>query len=137
MDVPQWLREAHSPLDAKLGLQLIEVTARRAVGRYPVEGNTQLFGRWHGGATCVAAETVASLAALAEVGPDGDGVVGVELNASHLRAVRGDWVEATASAVHIGRRLATYEVRLDDGVADDPVGVARVTVFLRRGTGLN
>ena len=132
MNVPQWILDAPSPLDVKLGLELVEVTPRRAVGRYPVEGNTQPFGLWHGGATCVAAETIASFAALAEVGPDG-GVVGIELNASHLRTVRGGWVTATATAVHVGRRLATYEVRLDDGTQDDPVAAARVTVSLRRG----
>ena len=131
MDVPEWIVDAKSPLDAKLGLRLVEVTPRRAVGRYPVAGNTQPAGRWHGGATCVAAEAVASVAAWAEVGPDGS-AVGVELNASHLRAARGEWVEATATAVRIGRTLATYEVRLDDGTAADPVAVARVTLSLRR-----
>ena len=133
MDVPEWIRGAHSALDAKLGLELVEVTPRRAVGRYPVDGNTQPAGLWHGGATCVAAETMASLAALAEVGPEGS-AAGIEINASHLRAVRGDWVEATAVAVHVGRRLATYDVRLNDGATDDPAAVARVTVMLRRAT---
>jgi acyl-coenzyme A thioesterase PaaI-like protein len=33
------------------------LTAEPVVGRMPVEGNTQPMGLWHGGATCVLAET--------------------------------------------------------------------------------
>ena len=50
-----------SALDGKMGLEILELTADRVVGRMPVEGNTQPFGLWHGGASCVLAETLASL----------------------------------------------------------------------------
>ena len=127
----QWLLDVVSPLDVKLGLELTEVTPTRACGRYPVAGNTQPAGLWHGGATCVVAETLASLAAMAEAGPNGR-AVGVELNASHLRAAREGWVTGVATAVRIGKRLATYSVELtdDDGQI---IAVARVSVMISRG----
>ena len=53
-----------SALDAKMGLEILELTADRVVGRMPVDGNTQPFGLWHGGASCVLAETLASLGSL-------------------------------------------------------------------------
>ena len=71
-----------SALDAKMGLELLELTAERVVGRMPVEGNTQPFGLWHGGASCVLAETLASLGSYAHGRPNRIGV-GVDLNATH------------------------------------------------------
>lgn len=130
MSVPDWFEGLHSPLDDKMGTEWIEITATKAVGRCPVEGNTQPFGLWHGGASCVLAESLASLAAAAEVGPEG-AVTGVDINATHLRSVREGWITATATAIRIGGTLATYDVILtaDNG---EQVCAARITVFLRR-----
>ncbi len=130
MNVPDWFDGLRSPLDAKLGVELLEVTPTRAVGRCPVEGNTQPFGLWHGGASCVLAEGLASLAAAAEVGPDG-AVTGVDINATHLRPARDGWITAVATAIRIGGTLATYDVSLTDD-AGEQVCAARITVFLKR-----
>lgn len=133
MNVPDWFHGLSSALDLKMGMILDEVTPTRAVGRYPVAGNTQPFGLWHGGASCVVAETLASLAAAAEVGPEGT-IAGIDINATHLVAVRTGWVTGVATALRIGRTLATYDVALtnDDG---EQVCAARITVALRRATG--
>ena len=130
MNVPDWFHHFTSALDEKMGLILDEVTPTRAVGRYPVEGNTQPFGLWHGGASCVVAETLASLAAAAEVGPKGQ-IGGVDINATHLLPVRSGWVTGVATALRIGGTLATYDVALTD---DDgrQVCAARITVSLKR-----
>ena len=130
MNVPDWFHGLSSALDVKMGMILDEVTPTRAVGRYPVEGNTQPFGLWHGGASCVVAETLASLAAAAEVGPRGT-IAGVDINATHLLPVRNGWVTGTATALRIGRTLATYDVSLtnDEG---EQICAARITVALRR-----
>ncbi|HEV2927385.1 MAG TPA: hotdog fold thioesterase [Propionibacteriaceae bacterium] len=114
-----------SALDAKMGLQLLELTADRVVGRMPVEGNTQPFGLWHGGASCVLAETLASLGSFAHGRPDRVGV-GVDLNATHHRSVRSGWVLGTATALRLGRSVVSYEVVLTDD-AGDRVCTARVT----------
>lgn len=130
MTVPEWFQGLGSALDDKMGMQLLEVTPTRAVGRCPVAGNTQPFGLWHGGASCVMAESLASLAAAAEVGPEGV-VTGVDINATHLRPARSGWITATASAIRIGGTLATYDVNLvdDDGAR---VCTARITLLLKR-----
>ena len=130
MTVPDWFTGMRSPLDEKLGVELLEVTPTRAECRCPVEGNTQPFGLWHGGASCVLAETLASLAAAAEVGPDGS-VTGVDINATHLRSARTGWVTGVATAIRIGGTLATYDVTItdDDG---EQICAARITVYLRR-----
>jgi 1,4-dihydroxy-2-naphthoyl-CoA hydrolase len=114
-----------SPLDAKMGLELLELTPERVVGRMPVEGNTQPFGLWHGGASCVLAETLASLGSYAHGLPDRVGV-GVDLNATHHRPVRSGWVLGTATALRLGRSVVSYEVVLTDDTGDR-VCTARVT----------
>ena len=117
-----------SPLDAKMGLDLLELTPERVVGRMPVDGNTQPFGLWHGGASCVLAETLASLGSYAHGLPDRVGV-GVDLNATHHRSVRSGWVTGTATALRLGRTVVSYEVVLTDE-ADNRVCTARVTCQL-------
>lgn len=130
MNMPDWFHGLASALDIKMGLELQEVAPTRAVGRYPVAGNTQPFGLWHGGASCVVAETLASLAAAAEVGPEG-AIVGVDINATHLLPVRSGWVTGTATALRIGGTLATYDVAITDE-DDNQVCAARITIALRR-----
>jgi 1,4-dihydroxy-2-naphthoyl-CoA hydrolase len=130
MNVPEWFTGLRSPLDEKLGVELVEVTPTRAVGRCPVAGNTQPFGLWHGGASCVLAESLASLAAAAEVGPHGT-VTGVDINATHLRSAREGWITGVATAIRIGGSLATYDISLTDD-SGAQICAARITVYLRR-----
>jgi uncharacterized protein (TIGR00369 family) len=118
----------YSALDAKMGLELLELTAERVVGRMPVEGNTQPFGLWHGGASCVLAETLASLGSYVHGRPDRVGV-GVDLNATHHRPARSGWVTGTATALRLGRTVASYEVVLVDD-AGERLCTARVTCQL-------
>lgn len=99
-----------------MGLELLEVSAERVIGRMPVTGNTQPFGRWHGGASCVLAETLGSFGANAHGHPD-RAAVGVDINATHHRGLRSGFVTGTATAIKLGRHTAMYEVVLldDDG----------------------
>jgi len=131
MDAAQGAKVPLGPLAEQMGIELLHLEPSRAEGRCPVAGNTQPFGLWHGGASCVLAETLASVAAVAEVGPDGR-AAGVEINATHLAAAREGWVHGRAQAVRIGRTLATYQVEIRDE-AETLLCVARVTVSLQRG----
>ena len=117
-----------SALDAKMGFELLELTPGRVRGRMPVEGNTQPFGLWHGGASCVLAETLASLGSYAHGAPDRIGV-GVDLNATHHRPARSGWVTGIATALRLGRTVVSYEVVLHDD-EDRRICTARVTCQL-------
>lgn len=130
MNLPDWARTMTNPLDSKMGFELLELTAERSSGRMPVEGNTQPMGLWHGGASCVLAESLASMAAFAEVGEQGR-IVGVDINATHHRAVRDGWVTGVATKLFAGGRLGTWEVVLTDD-AGQRVCTARVTCALLR-----
>ena len=43
-------------LDKKMGIEILEASPERLIGRMPVEGNTQPIGLLHGGANVVLAE---------------------------------------------------------------------------------
>lgn len=123
--VPEWFTRQPSALDAKMGLEVSEIAPERVVGRMPVEGNTQPMGLWHGGASCVLAETLASLGAFAHAQPD-RAAVGVDINATHHRPALRGWVTGVATALKLGRTTAMYEIVLTDD-HDRRVCTARVT----------
>ena len=114
-----------------MGLEVLSISAEEVVGRVPVAGNTQPFGLLNGGVSAYLAETLASLAAMAEVGPHGI-AAGVDLNATHHAPARDGWVTGVARPLRVGRTLASYDVTITDE-AGDRVCTARLTVFLRRG----
>ena len=112
-DMPEWAVDLVSPLDRKLGLVITEMSAERNVGSMPVEGNEQPLGLLHGGASTVMVETLGSFAAMAHGWPERAGV-GVDLNITHLRSARSGRVTGTATAVHLGRNVVTYQVDIVD-----------------------
>jgi uncharacterized protein (TIGR00369 family) len=126
--IPAEYAELKSALDSKMGFELLSLTAERVVGRMPVTGNTQPYGLWHGGASCVLAETLASLGSFMHAQPERISV-GVEINATHHRSVTAGWVTGTATALHLGRSVASYEIVITDD-AGKRVCTARVTCQL-------
>ena len=116
-------------LGKKMGIELLEVTPERVVGRMPVAGNTQPFGLLHGGASVVLAETLGSLGANVHAG-EGRIAVGLDINATHHRAARSGFVTGTATALSLGNTLASYDVVItdDDG---NRVCTSRITCLIR------
>ena len=112
----------------RMEMELLELAPDRAVGRIPVKGNTQPAGLLHGGASVVLAETLGSLAAQAHAGPDKK-TVGIEVSATHHRAAREGYVTGTASAIHLGRTTASYEIVITDD-AGKRVCTARLTCMI-------
>ena len=114
--LPAWLNDFRSELDVRMGLEIEEITPERVVGSMPVAGNTQPMGMWHGGASGVLVESLASLGAAAHGFPDRAGV-GVDLNVTHHRAVTRGRVHGVAEALRLGGRTVTYQVwlRNDEG----------------------
>ena len=127
-DLPAWYAGLHSALDDRMGFEMLSLTPERVVGRMPVAGNTQPAGLWHGGASCVLAETLASIGATAHARP-AQVAVGVDINATHHRPTSAGWVTGTATALRLGRSVASYEVVLTDD-DDRRICTARVTCQL-------
>lgn len=98
-----------------LGIEIVEASKERVVGRMPVGPKVhQPFGLLHGGASVALAETVASTAGWMQVDREKEGVVGLEINANHLRAKRDGMLTAVATPLHIGRKTHVWDVRITD-----------------------
>ena len=107
------LPDGMGPLNDKMGIELLEISAERVVATMPVAGNTQPYRLLHGGASVVLAETLGSVGSAVHAHPDRL-PVGIEINATHHRPATSGMVTGTASAVHLGRSTATYEVVITD-----------------------
>jgi uncharacterized protein (TIGR00369 family) len=112
-DVVEQIRSNMGALNLRLGVELLEVSAERVVGTMPVEGNTQPVGLLHGGASVALAETLGSLGSTVHAFPDRL-PVGVDINATHHRGARSGRVTGVATALHLGRTMASYEVVITD-----------------------
>jgi 1,4-dihydroxy-2-naphthoyl-CoA hydrolase len=98
-----------------LDIEMTEMTKQRVTATMPVTPKVhQPFGLLHGGASVVLAETVASMAAWLNVDQATEQVVGLEINANHLRAKRDGMITAVATPAHIGRRTHVWEIRITD-----------------------
>lgn len=110
-----------------LGIELTQVSKQRVAATMPVDSRThQPFGLLHGGASVALAETLASVGAQMNVG-EGEMVVGLEINANHLRGVRSGTVTGVATPVHIGRRTQVWSIDIRDE-NDKPVCLSRCTL---------
>lgn len=111
---PPWApTDTFGPLDDKLGIRIIDFDPDRLVATMPVEGNQQPFGLLHGGATCALMESIGSWAAMLGAG-EGRKAVGIELNASYVKAATSGVVTAVCTPVRRGRSLATFLIQVTD-----------------------
>ena len=109
-----------------LGIVFTELGEGYLRATMPVDARThQPYGLLHGGASVALAETLGSSAGMLVAG--GDAVVGLEINANHLRAVRDGAVTGTARPLHVGRSTQVWEIRIED--ADGRlVCISRITL---------
>jgi uncharacterized protein (TIGR00369 family) len=119
---------ATNHLAEHLGMELLELTPACVVATMPVDDRTrQPFGLLHGGASVALAETLASLGGSMNVDLNDYAVVGLEINANHLRAKKEGKVTGTATPIHVGRSTQVWHIRIVDE-EDRPVCVSRCTL---------
>jgi uncharacterized protein (TIGR00369 family) len=113
----------------KMGIELLELSADRAVATMPVLGNTQPLGLMHGGAYVVLAETLGSFAANVAAG-EGRFAVGIEISASHSRSATEGTVTGICTAISLGRTLTVHEIAVNDEQGRR-LSTVRITNLLR------
>jgi 1,4-dihydroxy-2-naphthoyl-CoA hydrolase len=118
-----------------LGIEFLTLEPALVCARMPVDRRTrQPAGLLHGGASVALAESVASIGGMLSVRDEGRTVVGVEINANHVRAVRAGWVTAIAQPLHRGRATQVWEVRVEDD-SGRLVCISRCTLAVLDGQG--
>ncbi|MGM3160299.1 hotdog fold thioesterase [Dickeya undicola] len=97
-----------------LGIRFTHMTDNSLEATLPVDARTrQPFGLLHGGASVVLAESLGSVAGWLCTEP-GASVVGVEINASHLRAVTQGDVRGICQPLHLGRQTQVWQIEIVD-----------------------
>ena len=93
----------------------------------PVDHRTvQAMGHLHGGATAALAETVGSMGSALLVDREKYAVMGIEVNANHLKSVRSGQVTATGTLLHKGRTTHVWDIRVHND-AGELIAVCRLT----------
>ena len=112
---------------AHLGIEILEVGDDFIRGRVPVDARTvQPYGLLHGGVSVTLAETLGSCGAAFSV-PEGQRVVGLDINANHLKGTTSGWVTGTARPVHLGRTTQVWQIDLHND-AGELTCVSRLTM---------
>lgn len=110
-----------------LGIIIVEASPERVIATMPVEAKVhQPHGILHGGASVALAETVASVGGMVSVAA-GKAVVGLEINANHLRPKRDGLLRATGAPLHLGRSTQLWQVEIRDE-SDKLVCISRCTL---------
>jgi uncharacterized protein (TIGR00369 family) len=123
-------RRGVGDLAEKLGIELLELSAERAVATMPVAGNTQPLGLLHGGAYLVLGETLGSMAANVWAGPESY-AVGIEISASHSKSATTGKVTGVATAITLGKTLTVHEITVTNEKAER-CSTVRITNLIRR-----
>lgn len=102
-------------MGAHLDILFTEIGDDFLTASMPVDHRTvQVYGILHGGASVVLAETVGSVAGSLCIDQEKYAIVGVEVNANHLRPVRSGRVFATARPIHLGRTMHVWDIDVRD-----------------------
>lgn len=111
-----------------LGIEYLEIGADYLKARMPVDSRTrQPAGILHGGASVALAETLGSVAAGMCIDRGRRRVVGLDINANHIRPVSAGWVTGIAKPVHIGHSTQIWEIRICNE-EENLVCLSRLTV---------
>ncbi|MHB8446733.1 MAG: hotdog fold thioesterase [Rudaea sp.] len=98
-----------------IGIVFTEVGDDYLCAKMPVDARThQPFGLLHGGASATLAETLGSTGGMLVLDSAEQAVVGLEINANHLRGVKSGTVIGTARPLHLGRSTQVWEIRIED-----------------------
>ncbi len=114
-----------------LGIEIIEVGDDYITARMPVNEKTmQPFGLLHGGASCVLAESLGSIAGTFCINYPKQMVVGLEINANHLRSARSGYVYGTVKPLHVGKTTQVWNIEIKNEMKQ-LVCVSRLTCVVK------
>ena len=101
-------------LGSHLGIEVIEVGEDYIKAKMPVDERTkQPMGLLHGGASVALSETMGSIASVLIIEDiTKETIVGIEINANHLKSVKSGFVYSTTKPIRIGRRIQVWNTEI-------------------------
>ena len=121
-------RRTKDTLVDALGIVITDFGDDYVDGKMPINNQTrQPFGLLHGGASVAFAETLGSMGAGMHIDRNKYSIVGIEINASHLKSVRSGWVYGKAIPIRIGRTIQVWDINITNE-KDESVCKSRLTL---------
>ena len=121
-------KKINGTMVSALGIEVTDFGDEYICGKMPVDERTkQPFGLLHGGASAALAETLGSMRAGMHVDLKQYSVVGIEINSSHLKAVKEGWVYGKATPIRIGRKIQVWDIDIKDD-KDNMICKSRLTL---------
>lgn len=115
-----------------IGIEITSIKNNTIKGKMPVDNRTrQPKGIMHGGASCVLAESLASLGAFLTLKDKSATCVGMEINANHVRPVKEGFVYGTAKPFHLGKKTQVWTIEILNE-KHQPVCISRMTIAIGR-----
>ncbi len=113
-----------------IGIEWLELGNDSIKAKMPVDQRTrQPYGLLHGGASCVLAETIGSVASALVVDHNRYYCVGLEINANHVRSAKEGYVTGVCMPLHLGSNTHVWDIRIYDEL-EKMVCVSRLTVAI-------
>lgn len=104
-------KNCENTLVSHMGITIDDITDETLIGSMPVDKTThQPYGILHGGANCVLAETLGSIASNLVCDPSTHHAVGLSIHTNHIKAVRNGRVKGIAKATHIGKTTHVWTI---------------------------
>ena len=121
-------------LVSHLGIEITEVGLDFVKAKMPVDQRTkQPMGLLHGGASLVLSESMGSMASWLVSGDSNAHIVGVEINANHLKSVSAGYVISITKPVKLGKTLHNWNTEIFDE-NELLLCVSRLTVMIIKKT---
>ncbi len=113
-----------------LGIDWLEIGDDFLVISMPVNERTkQPYGILHGGASCVLAETVGSIASALVIDLEKFYCVGLEINANHVKSTTDGFVSGKCTPLHLGKHTHVWDIKIYDD-SKKLICVSRLTVAM-------
>lgn len=115
-----------------LGIEYTDIGSDYVKAKMPVTPHVhQPAGLLHGGANAALAESVGSLGSFVLLNDPNIGVVGIEVNANHIKSVKSGFVYAHGIVLHAGKSTHVWEIKIRDS-EDNLLSVCRLTNMIIR-----
>jgi len=115
-------------MTSNIGIEITDFGEDFICGKMPVDERTiQPYGLLHGGASAALAETLGSIGGGMKVYSNNETVVGIEINANHLKSARNGWVYGKASPIRVGKKIQVWNIKISNE-KDELICVSRLTL---------
>ena len=123
-------KSVQNTMTSAIGIEITDIGDDFICGKMPVDDRTiQPFGLLHGGASVALAETLGSIAGGIKVNSNNETVVGVEINANHLKSTNEGWVYGIANPIRIGKKIQVWEIKITNEM-NELICISRLTLVV-------